>query len=117
MTPRSIALAVGLAVASSVAVAKLPAPTLTDAQKAAAAEAAAKTAYAGKVGAYQQCESENRVAAKYIAAEKAKGKAVTPQLTQPCVNPGPFQTAGAAAAAATPTPAAKAAVPAPAAKK
>ena len=116
MTPRSIAVAVALAVASGVALAKLPAPTLTDAQKAAAAEAAAKTAYAGKVGAYQQCESENRVAAKYIAAEKAKGKAVTPQLTQPCVNPGPLQTAGAAAAAA-PAPAAKAAAPAPAAKK
>ena len=116
MTPRSIALAVALAVASGVALAKLPAPTLTDAQKAAAAEAAAKTAYAGKVGAYQQCESENRVAAKYLAAEKAKGKTITPQLTQPCVNPGPFETAGAAAAA-TPTPAAKAAAPAPAAKK
>jgi len=116
MTPRSIAVAVALAVASGVALAKLPAPTLTDAQKTAAAEAAAKTAYAGKVGAYQQCEAENRVAAKYLAAEKAKGKAVTPQLTQPCVNPGPLQTAGAAAAAA-PAPAAKPAAPAPAAKK
>lgn len=117
MTPRSIAVAVALAVASGVALAKLPAPTLTDAQKAAAAEAAAKTAHAGKVGAYQQCEAENRAAAKYIAAEKAKGKTITPQLTQPCVNPGPFQTAGAAAAAA-PAPVAKpAAAPAPAAKK
>jgi hypothetical protein len=117
MTSRSIAVAAALAVASGVALAKLPAPAApTDAQKATAAEAAAKTAHAGKVGAYQQCESENRVAAKYLAAEKAKGKAITPQLTQPCVNPGPFQTAGAAAAAA-PAPAAKAAVPAPAAKK
>ena len=116
MTTRSIALAAALAVASGVALAKLPAPTLTDEQKAAAAEAAAKTAYAGKVGAYQQCESENRVAGKYIAAEKAKGKTVTPQLTQPCVNPGPYQTAGAAAAA--PAPVAKpTAAPAPAAKK
>jgi hypothetical protein len=116
MTPRSIAVAVALAVASGVALAKLPAPTLTDAQKAAAAEAAAKTAHAGKVGAYQQCEAENRTAAKYIAAEKAKGKTITPQVTTPCVNPGPFQTAGAAAAA-PPVPAAKAAAPAPAAKK
>jgi len=118
MTPRSIAVAVALAVASGVALAKLPAPAApTDAQKAAAAEAAAKTAHAGKVGAYQQCEAESRVAAKYIAAEKAKGKAIMPQLTQPCVNPGPFQTAGAAAAAA-PAPVAKpAAAPAPAAKK
>lgn len=116
MTPRSIAIAVALTVASGVALAKLPAPTLTDAQKAAAAEAAAKTAHAGKVGAYQQCEAENRTAAKYIAAEKAKGKTITPQVTTPCVNPGPFQTAGAAAAA-PPAPAAKAAAPAPAAKK
>ncbi|HET9044477.1 MAG TPA: hypothetical protein VFN70_15075 [Burkholderiales bacterium] len=116
MTPRSIAVAVALAVASGVTLAKLPAPTLTDAQKAAAAEAAAKTAHAGKVGAYQQCEAENRTAAKYIAAEKAKGKTITPQVTTPCVNPGPFQTAGAAAAA-PPAPAAKAAAPAPAAKK
>jgi hypothetical protein len=117
MTPRSIAVAVALAVASGVALAKLPAPAApTDAQKAAAAEAAAKTAHAGKVGAYQQCEAENRTAAKYIAAEKAKGKTITPQVTTPCVNPGPFQTAGAAAAA-PPVPAAKAAAPAPAAKK
>jgi hypothetical protein len=117
MTPRSIAVAVALAVASGVALAKLPAPTQTDAQKAAAAEAAAKTAHAGKVGAYQQCEAENRTAQKYIAAEKAKGKTITPQVTTPCVNPGPFQSAGAAAAA-TPAPVAKpAAAPAPAAKK
>jgi hypothetical protein len=130
MRARSIAVAAALATASGLVAAKLPAPTLTDAQKAAAAEAAAKTAHAGKVGAYQQCEAENRVAAKYIAAEKAKGKTITPQLTQPCVNPGPFQSAAAAAApapaaAAAPAPASKAAsapaakpaAPAPAAKK
>ena len=110
MTTRSIAVAAALVVASGVAWAKLPTPTLTDAQKAAAAEAAAKSAAAAKVGAYQQCEAENRVAAKYLAAEKAKGKTVTPQLTQPCVNPAAPQ---AAAAAAAP----KAAPPAPAAKK
>jgi hypothetical protein len=116
MTTRSIAVGAALAVASGVALAKLPAPTLTDAQKAAAAEAAAKTAHGGKVAAYQLCESENRTAAKYIAAEKAKGKTVTPQLTKACENPGPFQAAGAAAAA--PAPMAKpAAAPAAAAKK
>jgi hypothetical protein len=115
MTARSIAIAAALALTGGVALAKLP--PATDAQKTAAAEAAAKTAYAGKVGAFQQCEAENRVAAKYIAAEKAKGKAVTPQLTQPCVNPGPFQAAGAAAAAAPAPAATPAAAPAPAAKK
>jgi len=115
MTTRSIAVAAALVVASGVALAKLPAPTLTDEQKAAAAVAAAKAAHGGKVAAYQLCESENRTAAKYIAAEKAKGKTVTPQLTKACENPGPFQSAAAAAA---PAPVAKpAAAPAPAAKK
>jgi hypothetical protein len=111
----AIGLAAFAAAFAGVALAKLPTPTLTDAQKAAAAEAAAKTAHAGKVAAYQLCESENRTAAKYIAAEKTKGKTITPQLTQPCVNPGPFQAAGAAAAAA-PAPVA-APAPAPPAKK
>jgi hypothetical protein len=116
---RKIALGIAAlnAAFAGVAFAKLPTPTLTDAQKAAAAEAAAKTAHAGKVAAYQLCESESRTAAKYIAAEKAKGKTVTPQMTQPCVNPGPFQPTGAAAAAAPAPVATPAAAPAPAAKK
>lgn len=96
-----------LAVAfAGAAFAKLPAPTLTDAQKAAAAEAAAKAGHANKVAAYQLCESENQVASKYAAYEKTKGKTVTPQLTQPCVNPGPFQAAGSAPAPAVAVPAA-----------
>lgn len=106
MTSRSIAIGVILAAACGVAAAKLPTPTLTDAQKAAAAEAAAKTAHAGKVAAYQLCESQDRTAARYIAGEKAKGKTVTPQVTAPCVNPAATQ---AAAAAAPPQSAAKAA--------
>lgn len=115
MIARTLVTAAALAIASGLAIAKLPAPT--DAQKAAAAEGAAKTAHAGKVAAYQLCESENRTAAKYIAAQKAAGKTVTPQLAKACENPGPFQAAGGAAAAA-PAPAAKpAAAPAPAAKK
>jgi hypothetical protein len=89
MTPRSIAIAIALAAASGVAVAKLPPPT--DAQKAAAAAGAAKSAHADKVAAYQLCESENRTAARYIAAEKAKGKTVTPQLVKACENPGAFK--------------------------
>jgi hypothetical protein len=91
MIARMLVAAAALAVASGFAVAKLPAPT--DAQKAAAAEAAAKAAHGGKVAAYQLCESENRTAAKYIAAQKAAGKTVTPQLTKACENPGPFQAA------------------------
>jgi hypothetical protein len=115
MTKTAISIAaVALAFAGGAA-AKLPAPT--EAQKAAAAEAAAKAAYANKVAAYELCESENRTAARYIAAQKAAGKTVTPQLTQACAHPGPFQAGGAAAQAAAPAPAAKAAAPAPAAKK
>ena len=112
MIARTLVTAAALAVASGVALAKLPAPT--DAQKAAAAAAAAKAAYGDKVGAYQLCETENRVAAKYLAAEKARGKAITPQLTKPCEKPAPFESAAAAAA---PAPAAKAPAPAAAAKK
>lgn len=72
--------------------AKLPAPT--DAQKAAAAEAAAKTAHENKVAAYQLCEAENRIQARYIEEQKAKGRTVTPQLVKGCENPGPYQAAG-----------------------
>jgi hypothetical protein len=84
-------LALGMAGA---ALAKLPAPT--DAQKAAAAEAAAKAGHANKVAAYQLCEAENRIATRYIEEQKAKGNTVTPQLTKGCENPGPFQPAAAA---------------------
>jgi hypothetical protein len=113
MIARMLVTAAALAVASGVALAKLPAPT--DAQKAAAAAGAAKAAYGDKMGAYQLCETENRVTARYLAGEKAKGKTITPQLTKPCEKPAPFEAAAAAAAPAAP--AAKAPAPAAAAKK
>jgi hypothetical protein len=72
--------------------AKYPAPTPE--QAAAAQLANAKTAYAGKVGAYQLCRSENAVANRYL-------KAGTP-APAPCVQPPPF----VAPAAAAPAPAA-----------
>lgn len=53
--------------------AKLPAPTLDDAAKAKAAEAAAKTAWQAKADAYLLCKAQDRVAAQYM---KASGKAV-----------------------------------------
>jgi hypothetical protein len=77
--------AIGLAGA---AVAKLPPPTPE--QQAAAALAAAKTAHAGKVGAYELCVSETKIADAYIKEQKAKGKVYTPEATPACVNPGPF---------------------------
>jgi hypothetical protein len=95
------------AVATSV-MAKLPAPN--DEAKAKAAEAAAKTAHAGKVDGYLLCKSQDKVAAQYRKSSKAAGK---PAATAPCADPGPFVYS---AAAATPA-AAPAAGPAPAAEK
>lgn len=70
--------------ASAIALAKLPAPS--DEAKAKAAEAAAKTAWTGKVDGYKLCKSQDAVAAKTIKA----GKAGKPVATPPCADPGPF---------------------------
>ena len=86
---------------AAVAAAKLPPPT--EAEKAKAAEAAAKNAWADKVAAYQLCQVENKVAAGYFAAEKKAGKAVKPPVpTPPCADPGPFVYKPAEQAAAAP---------------
>ncbi len=75
--------------ASTVALAKLPA--LNDEAKAKAAEATAKTAWAGKVDAYQLCKSQEKVAASYFQKVKASGKEVkAPAATPPCADPGAF---------------------------
>lgn len=71
------------------AVAKLPAPPpMDDKAKAAAEEKKAKDAEAAKAAAAAQARAEDRVAARYIAEQKAKGKTVTPQM-------GPTSTAEA----------------------
>ncbi|MEQ1658814.1 MAG: hypothetical protein ABL896_08555 [Hylemonella sp.] len=87
------------------ALAKLPAPN--DEAKAKAAEAAAKTAHAGKVDGYKLCKSQDKVAAQYRKSGKA-GKDAKPVATAPCADPGPFVYKPATAAA----PAAPAAAPA-----
>ena len=62
------------------AVAKLPPPPpMTDAQKAAAEEAKAKAAASAEVAKQQQAKAEDRVAARYFADMKAKGKPVSMQ--------------------------------------
>jgi len=100
--------------ASAVSLAKLP--PLSDDAKAKATEAAAKTAWAGKVDAFALCKSQDKAAAKTAKSGKA-GKAVA---TPPCADPGPFvyTPAVAAAPAAAPAvagaPAAKAPAAAPA---
>jgi hypothetical protein len=65
--------------------AKLPAPS--DEAKAKAAEAAAKTAWADKVGGYQLCQSMNRVADHYRKDHKDAPAAVA---TPACADPGAF---------------------------
>jgi hypothetical protein len=78
------------------ALAKLPAPT--DEAKAKAAEAAAKTAWADKIGGYQLCQAMNRSAEHYRKHAKETGKdAPAPVETPACADPGPF-------VAAVPTP-------------
>ncbi|WP_372826247.1 hypothetical protein [Polaromonas sp.] len=69
--------------------AKLPA--LSDEAKAKAAETAAKAAWTSKVGAYQLCKSQDKVAAGYFKTAKAPGKDTKPPTAVPaCAEPGPF---------------------------
>lgn len=83
-------LALGLAAAST-AFAKLPAPPSTPEAKLKAAETAAKTAWTGKVDAYQLCQAQDKVAAKYRASAAAAGKQLPPAPATPaCTDPGPF---------------------------
>ena len=97
--------------ASAVSLAKLP--PLSDEAKAKAAEAAAKTAWAGKVDGYALCKAQDKAAAKTAKSGKA-GKATA---TPPCADPGPFvYTPAVAAAPATAPAAAPAVAGAPAAK-
>lgn len=78
-----------LAAASAASLAKLPA--LSDEAKAKAAEAAAKTAWTGKLEAYQLCKSQDKVAASYYKTAKAAGKETKPPTPAPaCADPGPF---------------------------
>ena len=85
------------------AVAKLPpAPPMTDAQKAAAEEAKAKAAAAAETAKHELAQTEDRVAARYFADMKAKGKTVPPPQTTAAAPPAP-----AAAKTAAPAPAKK----------
>lgn len=74
---------------SCVAFAKLPA--LSDEAKAKAAEAAAKSVWAGKVDNYLLCKSQDKVAASYYKTAKTAGKDAKPAAaTPPCADPGAF---------------------------
>lgn len=102
-----------LAVASATAFAKLPAPS--DEAKAKAAEAAAKTAHAGKMDSYLLCKAQDKVAAHVQKTHKAQ--AGKPAATPPCVDPGKFVYTPPDAAPAAAAPAAAASAPAAAAAK
>jgi hypothetical protein len=105
-TLRALAGAFMVLAAFGVAMAKLPAPPpLTDAQKVAAEEKKAKDATAAEIAKQQQARAEDRVAARYIAEQKAKGNSVTPQM-------GPASAAATAAAAPAATPGKAGATPA-----
>ena len=87
---KKIVIACGLALTGT-AFAKLPPPPATPEAKAKAAEAAARTAWTGKVEAYQLCMSQDKVAAKYRAGAAAAGKQLPPPVPLPaCADPGPF---------------------------
>ena len=78
-----------LAAASATVLAKLPA--LSDEAKAKATEAAAKTAWTGKLEAYQLCKAQDKVAAAYYKSAKTAGKETKPPMPAPaCADPGPF---------------------------
>lgn len=90
-----------------VAMAKLPpAPPMTEEQKAAAEAKKAKDAAAAEATKQQQARAEDRVAAKYIADQKAKGVVVTPQMG-PTAAPGAAPAPGVTAVKIGPPPGAK----------
>ncbi len=93
----------GAMLLAATALAKLPAPS--DEAKAKAAEAAAKTAWTGKLEAYQLCKSQDKVAARTKPVVKG-AKPAAPAST--CVDPGPFVYVPAVAGAALPAAAASA---------
>jgi hypothetical protein len=71
--------------ACALATAKLPPPSPES------DEAAAKTAWAGKVDTYQLCQAQDRVAVSYYQSAQATGKAIKPATaTPPCSDPGAF---------------------------
>ena len=81
-------------VACSLAAAKLAPPTPE--AKAKSDEVAAKAAWAGKVDAFQLCQAQDKVAARYVASAQAAGKETKPATaTPPCADPGSYVAAPA----------------------
>jgi len=88
---RRTRLLAGVAVALMAAPVLAKLPPLSDEAKAKAAEAAAKTAWTDKGGAYKTCEAMNRAVANYRQTAKAAARDTPAQIdTPPCTDPGPF---------------------------
>ncbi|MBH2009527.1 MAG: hypothetical protein I8H71_07485 [Xanthomonadaceae bacterium] len=89
MTLKKLLLASLLLGACALAAARLPPPSPE--AKAKSDEAAARAAWAGKVDAYQLCQSQDRAAASYFKSAQAAAKEVKPATaTPPCTDPGAF---------------------------
>ena len=89
--------------ASGLALAKLP--PLDEAAKAKAAETSAKAAWQAKVGAYQQCKVEDKIAAQHKStAGKASNGAKAPAAPAPVAASSGAAPAGTPVAAKPPTP-------------
>lgn len=113
---KNLWIAAALAAACAASLAKIAPPVLDDAAKAKAAEAAAKTAWQGKMDAYQLCKVQDKVAAAYrksagsapakaASAASAVAAAPTPAASNVAARPAvPGGTAAVAAGPATPTP-------------
>jgi hypothetical protein len=98
---RPMVFGLSMTVLCSMALAKLPAPTPpTPEEKAKAAEAAAKTAWSGKVADFQLCKSMDRAAINHFEVAKKRGATAAADASAPaCTDPGPFAAPAAQAAA------------------
>jgi hypothetical protein len=110
---KNLWIAAALAAACAASLAKIPPPVLDDAAKAKAAEAAAKTAWQGKVDAFKLCQVQDKVAALYrksagatmLKTSAASSAAAAPTAAASNVAAKPAVAGGTAAAAAgAPTP-------------
>ena len=103
---KNLWIAAGLAAACVASLAKIPPPVLDDAAKAKAAETAAKTAWQGKVDAFQLCRVQDKVAAYYRShAGTGAGKdakAIPVSLTASAAPPAAAAASSVAAVAAGP---------------
>lgn len=111
---KNLWIAAALAAACGASLAKLPPVVLDDAAKAKAAEAAAKTAWQGKIDAFQLCRVQDKVAAFYRSRAGA-GAAKDPKMTPVSMTAGAAVPAAAASVAKGPAVVAAAAPPAAAA--